>query len=499
MGMSASQGKLLFMTARISNNEFQQQSIAFAKERLANRSEAANDKYLEALNATKFQFVASYNGVNVNYEDLTYNQLFAYNSASSAKQFVVKNNKGKVLVPNEIARAFQKYNGDFNRFLKDLGYTQSKVNKSTNSEESEEEIHNAWDKYLVSVGQSINDIGNLHEHILGFGFKELEPAGQLYNGYPTFLTARATIKGTDKEINLYQNKEGYYLENNIISYETYKDEDGDTQFKFYYQTPEQLSTGERTYLNDPELGYDISSQQFTYGAAGNILGPTIYYNPRSNSISDKDKEVLSKVPGSENEYTSPNSGVNYIVALYTNAINFEGTTQAQRELYDYAMAVTANVYQDNDGLQYDAGLVNYYKNLFNEMSSCGYATLDGKVHEHDSEVSEADFRDTNWFVNQLKSGALTISFFSNADRAFKATSMSEEGSIVEKEDKAKIAIAEQEYNAMMDKIEREDKKFDMQLNKLETEHQALVTEIDALNKVIQNNVKSSFGTFKTSV
>lgn len=47
----------------------------------------------------------------------------------------------------------------------------------------------------------------------------------------------------------------------------------------------------------------------------------------------------------------------------------------------------------------------------------------------------------------------------------------------------------------MDKIESQDKQFDMQLNKLESEHTAMQTEYDQLAKVISKNVEKSFNIF----
>ena len=63
------------------------------------------------------------------------------------------------------------------------------------------------------------------------------------------------------------------------------------------------------------------------------------------------------------------------------------------------------------------------------------------------------------------------------------------------EDKAKIKLAEQAYNTSMNRIEKEDKMFDLQLNKLESEHSALQTEYESVAKVISKNVEKSFGTF----
>ena len=65
MGMAASQARLLSITARMSNNEFEQQSVAYSKQRLSDDSGRINDEYLEALNKTKYQVLTGYNGHNI--------------------------------------------------------------------------------------------------------------------------------------------------------------------------------------------------------------------------------------------------------------------------------------------------------------------------------------------------------------------------------------------------------------------------------------------------
>ncbi|MBR1424991.1 hypothetical protein IJ579_05465 [bacterium] len=485
MGISASQGKLLFMTARLSDNEFQQQSIAFTKERLADRAEGVNDRYLEALNSTKYQILSGYNGVNANYEDLTYNHLTGYNCALNGRQYLVKNNKGKVLVPNELAKAFKQYNGDFNRFLEAMGYTQSNINVK-NATESEEAMHDAWDRYLVSIGESINNKGELHEHILDFGFSSY--ADGIFNGYPVFRSAAATsiVNGKTTTESLYKDDQGYYLNRaTIVARE-------DDQGNFYacYQTDAQLGTDKYNVLAN--VSYNNDTGKFTYGEKEYSV---LYVNPKNSAISDTKKEYLRIL--SDSSYIS-NDGIRYEVVPSSKAINFEGTTRDQRELYDYAVALTEAYSKGEDSsLKYDAAMVNYYRNIFNEMMSCGYTTIDGEVHDDNNNVQESNFKDNQWFVNQLKSGALTISYYSTTSRMFVGTTMDDDSAITEKEDKSKIAIAEQEYNAQMDKIERDEKQFDMQLNKLEAEHNALNTELESLQKVISNNISKSFKTFNS--
>ena len=56
MGLSASQARLLSITARLSDNELHSQQIANSKVRLADKTQEASQEYLDSLNATKLVF-----------------------------------------------------------------------------------------------------------------------------------------------------------------------------------------------------------------------------------------------------------------------------------------------------------------------------------------------------------------------------------------------------------------------------------------------------------
>ncbi len=508
MGMAASQARLLSMTARISNNEFEQQAIAYSKQRLADDSSRVNDAYLEALNKTQFQVLTGYNGAEACYEDLTYNQITGCNKIANGKQYIVKNNKGKVLVSEAIAEAFEKNNGDYNKFLRDLGYRQANINVK-NHTESVEAIHEAWDKYLNTVGKSINDADN--QHILGFGYTSF--GDESFNGYPTYNTATGT-DSTGKAYSLYKDEQGYYLTNSVVVPK--KNDDG--KYECYYQTPEQYGTDEYNKLED--ITYDDKTKKFTYkNSDGTTKQVDVLYATQTDAgnayVSENEKNFLTLKDEDSNLYQSEN-GIYYTVKDKFKALNFEGTTQAQRELYDYALALTEAYYDransnttGNPNLKYDAEQINYYKNIFNEMRTCGFTTLKKSyaqklIREEDVNKSSNEdlftgehtmFNDAKWFVTQLKAGALTISYYSAAEKSFIGSSLYDDESITEKEDKAAIAIAEQEYNSHMDRIERQDKEFDMQMNKLESEHNALQTEYESVAKIISKNVETSYKTF----
>lgn len=503
MGMAASQARLLSITARMSNNEFEQQSVAYSKQRLSENSGRINDEYLDALNKTKYQVLTGYNGTEACYADITYNQLTGCNTVASGKQYLVKDNSGKVLVSNEIANAFKAGNGDLNIFLKQLGYTQADIDTSK-SESAEEAIHEAWDKYLNSVGKSIYDVnGNTSdsadyqgEHILGFDYRALG-VGQL-NGIPTYSRAYvASTDGSKSPFFAYKDDEGYYVNRSAVVARNYTDEDGETKTGVFYQTESQLGSNNYTQLLD--VTYDATTKQFTYLNDNNeaVKTTTLYATQRKDGTAD-----LSETPKDRFSYDAKtglyksDSGYTYSITKEDIPLNYDGTTQSQRDLYDYATAITEAYYnksnksEDDKDLTYDAQQISYYKNIFYQMQSCGYTTLEEKGY-----TNETNLKDSTWMINQLKSGNLVLSYYSTAEKGFIGTTLDDDESITEKEDKSAIAKAEQEYTTAMDKIESQDKQFDMQLNKLESEHTAMQTEYDQLAKVISKNVEKSFNIF----
>lgn len=63
------------------------------------------------------------------------------------------------------------------------------------------------------------------------------------------------------------------------------------------------------------------------------------------------------------------------------------------------------------------------------------------------------------------------------------------------DDKRELAKAEAEYNRTMADIQSKDKRFDLQLKQIDTEHLAITTEIDSVKKVITKNIERSFKIF----
>ena len=124
MGMAASQARLLSITARLTDNENSGQSLSYSKIRLADQTEEVNNDYLEALKATKLTVLTGFNGSEEVYTDISYGLMTGYNTVATGTQYIVTDKKGKILVTDKQAKAFEEGNGDFKaNLLKDTDVT----------------------------------------------------------------------------------------------------------------------------------------------------------------------------------------------------------------------------------------------------------------------------------------------------------------------------------------------------------------------------------------
>lgn len=118
MGLSASQAKLLSITARLSDNELRSQTITSAKMALANRTTEASREYIDALNATNLIYSTYDLNGNKSYVDLTGTQLSQY--APLKNQYGLINNKGQILVSELDADNYEN-STTLNEFLEKYG------------------------------------------------------------------------------------------------------------------------------------------------------------------------------------------------------------------------------------------------------------------------------------------------------------------------------------------------------------------------------------------
>ncbi len=121
----------------------------------------------------------------------------------------------------------------------------------------------------------------------------------------------------------------------------------------------------------------------------------------------------------------------------------------------------------------------WYTNLFNKMKD-GYKVLEqGLTGSKD------------WIQYALESGLATVVQVDKA-RNWTGAGYKNIKEITEVVDDKAVAVAEAQYNKAMNDIENKDKRFDMELKNIDTEHNALQQEYETIKSVISKNVERTF-------
>lgn len=143
-------------------------------------------------------------------------------------------------------------------------------------------------------------------------------------------------------------------------------------------------------------------------------------------------------------------------------------------------------YKDTDG----ADKKNYYLNIYTAMvSPQGYTT-----------ATAAQLNDPNWINAGLKDGSLYVEKSTSGGTPVKTTEFTPfttttGGTTKEVFDTSDDDAAEATYNAETAKLATEDKMYDLQLRNIDTEHTALQTEYDSVDKVLDKNIERTFKIF----
>jgi 1,2-phenylacetyl-CoA epoxidase catalytic subunit len=113
MGLSASQARLLSITARLTDNEYHSQQIANAKTRLAAKGTEAREEYQRALNSSVLIYNGFDNQGNATSTVLTPNVIYQYQPLKN--QYALINTANQILVSNVDATNFEETNtlGEF--------------------------------------------------------------------------------------------------------------------------------------------------------------------------------------------------------------------------------------------------------------------------------------------------------------------------------------------------------------------------------------------------
>ena len=379
MGMAASQARLLTLTARMHDVEYQAQSIQNAKIQLATQSDQVYQNYLEALDATTLT-IKDYEGNTI---PANFNNLFGIDSVNTKDTYALFDDRGRLVVEDDIATAYN----DF---------------KKSGAES---------DAYAFAMWM-LNPNGNNPENI------DLTDAEE--------TIAADTTNLSDKSDKL----------SKIIS-----------------------NLGEQDIKDKSDLQNAIVDAENS-GDAGRIK--TL-------------QKALDEYNGLEKSY--------------------------RYKLYQQNAEKVYNKQYGEEGEGYfDQNDFNYYVRMYNEIQQAGGCV---SIDEFDGPLNGDASTDGDWLKNQLSSGKFSISIVNtdkkNGDISFSTTSTSTDSSLSETTtstiDKKALAKAEAEYEHETKKIDQKDKKYDMELSKLETERSALTKEYESVKKVASDNIQRTFGIF----
>ena len=141
---------------------------------------------------------------------------------------------------------------------------------------------------------------------------------------------------------------------------------------------------------------------------------------------------------------------------------------------------------------------NYYANLFKQIQQAGGCVSIADYNGPDGDAAN----DSDWLQNMIQCGKIYLDIVNtdeNGNVSFQSTSPSSDTYVNYSNttdiDKSAMAKAEAEYEHKTKEIDQKDKKYDLDLSKLETERTALTTEYDSVKKVISDNIERTFGIF----
>lgn len=612
MGLSASQARLLSITRRLNNNELQSEFISNSKIQLANQNVKASEKYINALSATKMEYI-SYNqtGIKENVA-LTFNALTQYDPLKN--QYLLYNSEEQIFVNAEDAANFEKKYTDeegneregtlydflncyglFDRGKDEFAKEDAAYKKDHTNWEKERDDYYAymadfnaentpewtkyksdkekwedeqWTKYYES--QAYKDYASAYKD-----WEESSKAGDPYEIFSSIVGTSDDPKSCYKAAlrnplgSCYKHVLGYLINpgtakdfktsaggtvnvgsadvsGSTLSTDTYGQKIADSMGAVINKT--YTSNGELIMVCDGDDDINTDGEQNTLQAAresGNtpsklqiLMSDFIETDNGDGTYSYSLKSVLQKaidmmyIIKNQSEFGSEITSAK----MYDLLVNFtdgdlkntpiEPTKPPEPDLnYPVEEPQPLKSLRDEplppeETLKiYDKPLAQWYTNLWYAMNGMSdsdevYSTSNDKAEFDYYAVTNAEktadkkanfvileddlASDSNWLQFAITNGTVTISqatLSTQGDINWQGIEYSSTSDIIEVEDSDKIALAEAEYEKTVKEIQREDKKFDQKIRKLDTEHSALEKELESIKGVMDKNVERSFATF----
>ena len=432
MGMAASQARLLTITARMSDLEFKAQSLQNAKLQLATQSDQVYQDYLAALDATSLTLTYTTSSGQTGYQAATFNNLCSRNRLDSADGTVYAlRNKDGKLIV-------------------------------------EDEIADAYEEFVN--GPAANRVASKDRDANSFAmFMMAQNAGGIYAAGMDYPGTNGNGICSNGYLGVQQAEEIVYR--NLVASNDYDT----TQLKSLHdKLIEIIDRGFNADGTMGSIGTYVENQLNDQNISNDNIPPAIYH---SNELNPEDYAEYNEI------------------------------LQAFKDLL-YQMAgdkildkLTNTDPESDEAVEFDKDLFNYYADIFAQIMACG-----GCVSISDYNGSYGDAAsNSEWLQAQVECGNITIEAVKTRSRrshiisSIDTVSVNSETSLSDmatsKLDNTALAKAEAKYDHDMKEINRKDKAFDLDLSKISSQREALKTEYDSVKKVVDDNIKRTFGIF----
>ena len=415
MGLSASQGRLLLLTAKKSDLEYRAQQIAMLRAILCQEQEAASREY----------------------EDATSNRVMSITLASNAAGSTTNIPNDKI-TENLTYRALVSGTVTNGPGVTIAGIQASKGARTEDYEYTSTKFYRLMSADGAIVVSDVGEIPTATEGTTKTPATQLEGAQYGDNAYKTINTASdgsevvsygvLAPEGSDLRNLIDDNNKTVAInidvENGVVEYEN---EDG--TYKYY-----DIATGtDITDTKDESKTYTFVGGATLYSSLGEI--------PMSVTSSVNEKGNYIEGPGPDGVATLKNS----------NGVPI------QRYIVDPALK---DGYFDSESGSYD---INYLQECLRNGKY-----LIQKLDQNENLESGWRWSDISWDT----ASNITDSYYTDDD-----------------------ATAKAKYDRIQSQIQAQDKKLELELDNIETQRSAVTTEIESVEKVINENIEGSFNAF----
>ena len=528
MGLAASQARLLTITSRKSDCEYQSMALSHQKIALSRDMNIVSAEYQDALNKTKL--VYDFYGNGDKSTQLSYNLLMQPSELNEYRPTPLTDNAGRIVLSPDLAAAAEAAgipkeglgctpSSDIrNIFIQ--GLVDNDVITQTVGSSVQSVIYNPnagfGDSQMLSYSLETIKFSQFMEEYLGnvyFDFTDLtlDAGGSRLH----LLNERNGEVDNQMMLSLQQILEGDYALYGMTwdlgdikpEYTIAVDKVGTSNFwNVLYDSLSQAVDPNDSYVQAALSYAQQKTLEKVVSLGSNDFSNAAHYQKSNHKDYDKveaETKSLSDtyvgyVAVENKRHNNDKNNDGYAInisamasAFYTYfAMYMEGLASTNLKVENTiansnfvstgtnASDFSLEVIQDVDTSGNNLLIANFYDTLFNQIAINGW-------------VTNENVRDNEYLAEMLQNGTMFMSTLADDDYYYQSNYATYKY-IKEVTDEQFIAQAEAKYLREKEKIQSKENILDMKMKNLDTEISALTTEYDTVKSVINNTVKSSF-------